>query len=1075
MKMSVSRGRNFRHGIALAFLTLPAISSVAQQQKPAVPFGAFVGVIGTSLEVQRTNEAAPVDVNSVSSVKSRLQQLQAAAKLSAATKGTAKKTVKVFKPSFDGQMKQMTIEKHRVPGAGWAGAQLYYLQQRAFPFDRIDPDALTRAAKQRDQMTDAKLLRTPKAPQNKPKGQKNEGAFFAAPPPGGGVGGGGIIGPPIISDSGEDTSPLVWEKMGPGGYNGGSLSWRIGGLEYDPFDPETLYAATPKGGVWKTNDSGNSWRPLTDKEFGLSFSSVAVSPFDNNVVFAGTGDYDGGNGPGYGILKSIDGGQTWTNYGKVEFSTASIRHILPHPQWPNIVFATGARNGLFRSIDEGETWTKVLDAGAGSVSNVVFNSNLGRMYASVDDVGIFFSTNDGQTWAVMPGAPTGTGRFDVATSKLGSKRKIKTLYVIHAGAGASGNGTISKGEPPIDNVDGDIQFTALADAPHDTFGGRPIWDQQWYNFYIGTSYATVRDPGLPAATPPLLPYFVNQDVIYVGLLDVWVSQDSGVLWQRIATNHTDQHSITVSPFDPTEILLGSDGGVRKIHFTAKNEPFHTSQPNPESIPNRPPTPVWFPFPKYSSWFETTHNNGLDIAQFYDAGFSPLNSSEGLGGTQDNGTQFTTNLDWTLVTGGDGGGCGIDTANPLIQYSSSQIQKGPDFYPINLTLDGWESGFDISIFTNGDINPFIANGTINAGKPNKFMYATNFIYEFDSDTFTWRKFRQRFSTNGYVIATAAAPSNGNYIYAGTSDGLFYYSANGGTSFTRIDQQGQGGLPQRAITDVAVDYTDPKKVFVTVSGTGTRHVYRCDNVTSRRPAWVSIGGLPDIYTNAIEILNRPNPSKPGKLEMFVGTDIGVFYTDDSGSNWYNASRTMGLPTVDVRDITYRPSTGYLHIATYGRGMWRLPLGDTAVGAGQILLRIQTNLDSYRGDKTQLTAKIECLSGNVVVKNASVRLSAAGYIIAPVDLAGTFDIRVTIPGFLRRRANDVYVGEPNQPATEMSFVAGDVNGDNSITIADWQQVVPFLGQQRNGIEDVDGDRQITSNDLRIIQKNLGKVGDN
>ena len=1085
MNFSVTQHRNFRHGfVALTLLTLPIIAADAYHRKPAAPSKPRIKQTRSTAKLHKTQQHSitpksvplAVDMNSVSSMQRRVKQLADAAKLRKAEVGAKDKheededdkPVKVYVPSFDGSKKQITLKKHEIPGTDWAGAQLFYLQQRAFPFDRLNLNAYTRAAEQRDKMLDAipqlKAQRTPAKVQQNQKIKVN------------GANGIGIE-PPIVSDQDEQTSSLRWEKMGPGGYEDpiyGQSSWRIGGLEYDPYDPNTLYAATPKGGIWRTNDSGASWTPLTDKEFGLSFSSVAVSPFDNNVIFAGSGDYDGGNGPGFGILKSTDYGETWTNYGKVELGTAPIRRIMPHPFWSNIVFATAGKAGIFRSIDEGETWTKVMDAGVGSVSNITFNSNYSRLYASVDGVGIFFSTDDGQTWAVMPGAPTGAGRFDVATSKLGSKRKTKTLYVLHAGAGASGNGTVSKGEPPIDNVDGDIAFTALNDAPKDTFGGRPIWDQQGYNFFIGTSYALdVLDPGLATLPPPFnRPYTVDQDVIFIGLLDVWMSQNSGVLWQYVRTRHTDQHSITINPYDSNEVLLGSDAGVRKIHFTATDEDFHTAQPMPSAIMGRPPTPVWSPFRNYTLTNLTFHNKGLDIAQFYDSGFSPLNANEGLGGTQDNGSQHTTDLEWRRVSAGDGGGCGINTANPLIQYSSSQVQNAPDTYPINVTFDGWQSGsFDISLYTNGDISPFVANGTINAGNPSKFMFATNFLYEFDSDTFSWRKFRQKFSNTGYIIGVDAAPSDANYIYVGTSDGLCYYTFNGGKSFTRIDGQGKGGLPQRSITDIVVSKTNPKQIFVTVSGTGTPHVYRCEDATKANPRWTSISnGLPDIYTNAIEILPRNN----GK-EMFVGTDIGVFYTDNGGQNWYNATRTMGLPNVDVRDIQYMDATGYLHISTFGRGMWRLPIGDSAVGAGRILFRAQTNLDSYRGDKSQLTAVVEFLSGNAVVKTANVRLTAAGYIIAPIELAGRFDIRVTIPGFLKRRINGIYVGEPNQPAFEMTFVNGDVNKDNSITDADWRQVQPLLNRNSTGIEDVDGDRRITINDIRIIQRNLGKVGDN
>ncbi|GEM_PF-4244409 len=1076
MQLPVSRRRTVRHGFALAVLTITALPTVAQQRVPLAPSG-------TILEVQQRKEAASFDPLSVASVNKRLTRLRAIAKYRHKDPTTSQKTVQAFKPSSDGKMETVTVEQKKIPGTGWAGAQLHYLQQRAYPFDRLDPKTFIRAAEQRDRMPNAAVplagqARRANARKKNPPPQNSLQTNAVNPPNNDET--------PIITDLDEQTSSLRWEPMGPGGYNGGSVSWRVGGLAYDPFDftGNTLYAATPKGGIWRTEDNGQSWQPLSDKEFSLSFSCIEVSPFDPDVLFAGTGDYHGGNGPGFGILKSTDRGQTWKNYGKVEFGTASIRRIMPHPIQPNIVFATAGRNGLLRSIDEGETWTQTLTAvqlatiataaTAGpdptGVSNITFNSGFSTLYISIDNVGIYFSEDDGQTWTVMPGAPTGVGRFDVATSKLGSRRKQRTLYVMHGGAGGA-DGTISKGEPPIDNVDGTIAFTALGDSPRGNVGGRAVWDQKSYNFYIGTTSATVIDPGLPTATPPLGPYPVAQDVIYIGLIEVWVSVDSGALWQFVPTHHVDQHSITVSPFNRNELLMGSDGGVRKLNLIAQAiNPFHTAQP----MPAPPPVPnPWGPRRRYSVFDEVLPNNGLDIAQFYDAGFSPRNFSEAIGGTQDNGTQYSVDLiNWGDVSGGDGGGTGINFLRPGIQYSSNQIQNNPDFYPINLSYPdspddpnalAWESAYNISIYTNGDINPFIANGTINAGNPEKFMYATNFLYEFDSTTFRWTKFRQRFSENGYVIGTAAAPSDPRYIYAGTLDGRFWYSSDGGRRFIRVN-----GLPNRSITDIQVSATNPRQVYVTLGGSGAGHVYRSNDVT--RGNWANISnGLPDIHTSAIEVLPRNNGQ-----EIFVGTDVGVFYTANGGQNWYNATRTMGLPNVDVRDITFMPQTGYLHIATFGRGMWRLPIMDGEVGAGRVLLRIQTYLDSYRGDKSQLTAQVEFISGNSVVATSNIRLTAAGYIIAPVELAGTFDIRVTIPGFLRKRAVDIYVGEVDQPALNITFINGNVDGNNVVDNADLSLVSAQLGRVLSGPVDVDGDGRITSNDIRIVQRNLGRRGD-
>ena len=92
----------------------------------------------------------------------------------------------------------------------------------------------------------------------------------------------------------------------------------------------------------------------------------------------------------------------------------------------------------------------------------------------------------------------------------------------------------------------------------------------------------------------------------------------------------------------------------------------------------------------------------------------------------------------------------------------------------------------------------------------------------------------------------------------------------------------------------------------------------------PPGVSIGGeagnapFPDIYTNCLCVLPRNSDN-----ELFVGTDIGVFYTNNGGATWSNATTPLQLPNADIRDLTYMPQTSYVMATTYGRGMWRLPL--------------------------------------------------------------------------------------------------------------------------------------------------------
>jgi hypothetical protein len=108
------------------------------------------------------------------------------------------------------------------------------------------------------------------------------------------------------------------------------------------------------------------------------------------------------------------------------------------------------------------------------------------------------------------------------------------------------------------------------------------------------------------------------------------------------------------------------------------------------------------------------------------------------------------------------------------------------------------------------------------------------------------------TNGRLRAIAGAPNNANVIYTGGDDGQVWMTTNGGASWRQIN----ANLPNRSISDIAVHPTNPYKVYVVLGGTGTPHVYRCDNTLANTPVWVNISGsgltgLPDVHTNSIAL--------------------------------------------------------------------------------------------------------------------------------------------------------------------------------------------------------------------------------
>ena len=148
-----------------------------------------------------------------------------------------------------------------------------------------------------------------------------------------------------------------WVPLGPSSWT--STGWnpgigRVNCVEIDPTDENIIYIGTPAGGCWRSIDGGNSWTPLTDNQPILGVSAIAISHTDPNIIYIGTGDDDGGDTYSIGVLKSIDGGETWSTTG-LSFTNISSRiyDLALDPTDANHILAatnSGVRNTSMRPV-----------------------------------------------------------------------------------------------------------------------------------------------------------------------------------------------------------------------------------------------------------------------------------------------------------------------------------------------------------------------------------------------------------------------------------------------------------------------------------------------------------------------------------------------------------------------------------------------------------------------------------------------------------------------------------------------------------------------------------------------------
>jgi photosystem II stability/assembly factor-like uncharacterized protein len=147
------------------------------------------------------------------------------------------------------------------------------------------------------------------------------------------------------------------------------MSGRVAAVTaFDDNGRLTVIVGSASGGVWKSTDSGTTFKPVFDAQAVQSIGAVAIDPTNPKTVWVGTGESWTRNSVsiGDGIYKSTDGGENWTNVGLKD--TEHIAKILVDSRNGNTVLAcaTGhvwndsTAGGVYKTTDGGKAWTKVL-------------------------------------------------------------------------------------------------------------------------------------------------------------------------------------------------------------------------------------------------------------------------------------------------------------------------------------------------------------------------------------------------------------------------------------------------------------------------------------------------------------------------------------------------------------------------------------------------------------------------------------------------------------------------------------------------------------------------------------------
>jgi photosystem II stability/assembly factor-like uncharacterized protein len=763
----------------------------------------------------------------------------------------------------------------------------YFYEMRAYPFERVPAGALQRARQQ-----------------------------FAARWP-------DALARNAANDIAVGSS--VWTPIGPAPIEGG-FSGRIASIAVHPTNPAILYIGAAQGGVWKSIDGGASWVPLTDTQCSLAMGSIAIDPVNPQILYAGTGElhFSGDSYYGCGILRSIDGGASWTQMGAsvFDFTTggARVSRVAIDPTsagsaGSTLVYAATS-SGLFRSTNSGLTWTQTL---AGIATDVVIDPVDPRiLYSAIgatsgsNQNGVYKSTDRGATWTPLTsGFPGGnTGRIALAIAPSSPSTVYAAIQDAFGGGGSDGQllGIYR-------TIDAGATWARLAAS------GADCASQCWYDLFLAV------DP-LDAA------------VVYFGGVLLYRSDDGGALFRNITRSiHVDQHTIAFDPTNPSTVFVGNDGGI----FRTQN--------------------------RGGSW--TSLNTNLAITQFY-AGVSahPLDPNVVLGGTQDNGTlEFGGTTTWAVALGGDGGYTAIDYIDPTRAWAETQWSPNSGFSGPRLRIGA--AGFGPPMVTGiNTAEPalFIPPLVMDPVNPDILYFGTIRLYRTTNSGNLWTSLTNDLSKGtGRVSSIAPAPSDPSVVYVGTNDGNVHVTRDSGATFTlRIT-----GLPNRAVTDIAVDGDDAATATLTMSGFGTGHVFR---TTDYGVTWSDASGnLPDLPVNAA--LTHPGLG----TDLYVGTDLGIFRSTNSGGSW--TPFNPGLPNVAVFDLIYSSTTGIAVAATHGRGVFAF----RPVVAASLVVAPDTIAFTSLEDSVHVSATAFDSTGTAI-GGASFAWRSLDPAVATVDATGT-----------------------------------------------------------------------------------------
>ncbi len=707
--------------------------------------------------------------------------------------------------------------------------------------------------------------------------------------------------PALADDDGNPLASLALRPIGPA-----ITSGRISEFAVHPARKHEYFAATASGNLWKTSNNGITWQALFENEGSYSIGTIALDPSNPDIVWVGSGENNAQRSVAYGdgIYKSTDGGQSFENVGladsghisQIWINPENGKHVRVAAQGP--LWSEGGDRGLYETFDGGSNWQRILDIDADTGINefavdpddadtIVASSYQRRRHVWTlvnggPGSGIHKSTDGGQSWReIEAGLPSGNmGRIGLAAAPSQPAR----IYAI-----------IEASE--------DEQGVYLSD----NFGDS--WSKQ--SSYMTTSPQYYNELVVDPKNPERL-YALNTFTMK--------SEDAGKTWSQLSIDwrHVDDHALWIDPDQTAHLIIGGDGGIYES------------------------------YDRGTTW---RHIRNLSIAQFYR--IQPDNAEpfyNVCGGTQDNNSLCApsrttvihgiTNSDWTFVLGGDGYKPQIDPEDPNIIYTQYQYgglarydRRTQERVYIAPHPGATENGYKWNWNTPLLLSPHDRT---------RIYYAAEKIFQSDDRGNSWRAIspdltrqldrntlpvmgrvqgvdaiakNDSTSRYGSIIGLTESPVQAGLLYAGSDDGIISVTEDGGANWRSIRRF--RGVPDMSLIEDLVASVHDADVAYAVIDNHKRGDYKpyVLKTNDRGRSWTSITGNLPVRGSAHTIAeDHVDPNL-----LFVGTEFGLFFTQDGGDTWH--ALKSNFPTIAVRDLEIQRRESDLVVGTFGRGIYIL----------------------------------------------------------------------------------------------------------------------------------------------------------